>query len=121
MQAIHTHVYRYMSPRHPHTASDEDSLQAGHQSRTDGVKSYASVLAVKTEKSSRKGRRVPVKVSARIARHSRKGGTNQEEHPELFAVVRAGRMDESAFIPAWMRRGDVDGGRKKEKMRGRKH
>lgn len=40
MQAIHTHVYRYTSLRHPHIASDEDSLQAGHQSRMDGVKSY---------------------------------------------------------------------------------
>lgn len=37
---IHTHVYRYMSLRHPHIASDGDSLQAGHQSRMDEVKLY---------------------------------------------------------------------------------
>lgn len=79
-----------------------------------------------------------VKVSARIARHSRKGGTNQEEHPEvvcsfLLACIcnvrsntfreprweeSGGWMDESAYPcmdereVTWM-----DGGRKEEEKR----
>lgn len=70
----------------------------------------------KPRRTIRVGWRVPVKVSARIARHSRKGGTNQEEHPEVVCscfsgvyqqstvqylpwaeVGRVGRMDERAY------------------------